>query len=177
MFVGGCVENDIDIVITSTPLAFSSNTGPYCEGDPILIFGNTNSSGTIIEYNWTGPNNYTSTDQNPSDATEGGMYILQVIVDGCPSNFEATEVVVTDTPSAIALNSGPYCLGSSIQLFGSTVNIGSTSNFVTNKDLVQQYLVGSRAALTLPHALSKRRRYPVIEAVTDCPVLIRPSFA
>ena len=126
----GCEgTDDINVVITSSPLAFPSNTGPYCEGDPISLFGSTNSSGSVIEYNWTGPNNYTSSAQNPIDATEGGMYILQVVVDGCPSIFEVTEVVVTETPDAIALNDGPYCPGASIQLFGSTPTIGNTTNY------------------------------------------------
>ncbi len=126
----GCEGTDnIDIEITSTPFAFASNDGPYCEGDVITLYGDTNGSGANIEYSWSGPNNYSSNSQNPVDATVGGMYILQVIIDGCPSNYEVTEVLVTETPEALALNDGPYCPGNSVQLFGSTSNNGNTINY------------------------------------------------
>ncbi len=126
----GCASIDyIDIEITAMPFAFPSNDGPYCEGDPIFLYGDTNGNGSVIEYSWTGPDNYSSNDQNPTDATVGGMYILQVSVDGCPSGFEVTQVIVTETPEAIALNDSPFCEGATIELFGSTLNNGNNISY------------------------------------------------
>ncbi len=121
-------SDDLDITIFSTPNAFPDNNGPLCEGQQILLYGDTDGTGSNISYLWTGPNGYTSTEQNPTDATLGGAYIMQVIIDGCPSEFEFTDVVVTEMPIAIALNEGPYCAGQSIQLIGSS---NTTGNVIT----------------------------------------------
>lgn len=126
----GCDGSDaLSIEIISAPAAIPANSGPYCEGDQIFLFGNTNSQGGNIQYNWTGPTGYSSTEQNPTDATVGGMYILQVTVDGCPSQLEVTQVQVTPTPQAIALNEGPYCPGTPIQLIGVTPSPGNNISY------------------------------------------------
>ena len=53
----GCESSeDIFIDIVDAPFAFPDNTGPYCEGDDISLIGDTNGSGSTIEYLWTGPN-------------------------------------------------------------------------------------------------------------------------
>ena len=128
--VNNCEGTDeIDITIFSTPNAFASNNSPLCEGEQILLFGDTDASGANISYLWTGPNGYTSTEQNPDDATEGGPYLLQVTVDGCASEFEFTDVIVAEMPDAIAVNDGPYCDGQTIQLLGNTTSSGNVINY------------------------------------------------
>lgn len=128
--INNCEGTDeAEITIFSTPNAFPANNGPLCEGQQILLFGDTDGAGTNISYSWTGPNGYTSNMQNPTNATVGGAYILQVIVDGCPSEFEFTNVVVTEMPIAIALNDGPYCAGQTIQLLGNTNAQGSVITY------------------------------------------------
>ncbi len=124
-----CESTDFEnITIIPIPNAFPDNNGPVCEGQPVLLFGETDGTGSTISYLWSGPNGYTSNMQNPTDATLGGAYVLQVIVDGCPSLPEVTNVVVNATPDAVALNDGPYCSGETIQLLGST---NATGNNIT----------------------------------------------
>ncbi len=119
--INNCEGNDnIDITIFTTPNAFPDNNGPLCEGQQILLFGETDGEGSNVSYLWTGPNGYTSNVQNPTNATQGGVYVMQVIIDGCASEFEFTDVVITEMPIAFALNDGPYCAGQSIQLLGSS---------------------------------------------------------
>ena len=126
----GCESNeDLFFEVIAAPFAFPSNDGPYCENDQINLYGNTNGTGSIIDYIWSGPNNYSSSEQNPSNATEPGLYLLQVIVDGCPSSFEVTEVFVTPEPEAIPANDGPYCDGSQINLFGTTPGNGNNASY------------------------------------------------
>ncbi len=126
----GCIgEDQFDITIVDSPLAFADNLGPYCEGDVIQLLGNTDASGTTITYFWTGPGNYSSSEQNPTDATLAGTYVLEVISDGCVSLPEFTEVIVTPSPVVEANNGGPYCLGDLIELFGTTNNSGNFIDF------------------------------------------------
>ena len=125
----GCVGTataDIEIVISPDALAF--NNGPFCEGQPIELFGNTNAPGVAL-YSWTGPGNYTSVQQNPIDATEPGAYLLEVTVDGCPSELVPTVVEVIASPDAIAFNNGPLCEGQIINLFGSTTSSGNDIDY------------------------------------------------
>ncbi len=128
--INNCEGTDeTEITIFSTPNAIAANNGPICEGEQILLFGDTDAAGSNISYSWAGPSGYSSNAQNPTNATMGGVYVLQVTVDGCPSEFEATNVVVAEMPIAIALNDGPYCEGQSIQLFGNTDIPGTTISY------------------------------------------------
>ncbi len=125
----GCESSQTsDIEVLASPDALAFNDGPYCEGEPIQLSGNTNAPGVAI-YSWIGPNNYTSGDQNPTNATEPGAYILEVTVDGCPSELAPTIVEVTQAPDALAFNDGPYCAGQSINLFGSTTASGTVTTY------------------------------------------------
>lgn len=126
----GCEgSGSIDVIIIPTPAAVPDNNGPVCEGQPIQLTGDTDGTGTVITYSWTGPNGYSSAQQNPADATAGGTYILVVTVDGCPSQPATTIVSTIDAPEAMAANGGPYCAGGPIQLFGSTNATGGTITY------------------------------------------------
>ncbi len=119
----------LDITIIPVPEAIAANDGPVCSGDQITLTGNYIGIGATIEYHWTGPNGYTSNVQNPTDATIGGTYFLQVVVDDCPSPLDSTEVLVHYLPEAIATNGGPYCNGETIELFGTTFESGITITY------------------------------------------------
>src|SRR6185436_18579653 len=107
--------------IPATPTA--SNGGPYCEGATIQLSTPTVAGAT---YAWTGPNGFTSSDQNPTRANvttaEAGTYSVTVTVNGCTSAAGTTNVVVNPTPATpTASNGGPYCEGATIQLSTPTV--------------------------------------------------------
>ncbi len=129
--IDGC-SSDIaltDVILGNTPDAVAMNDGPYCNGQPIQLLGSTNTTGITTVYNWTGPNGYSSTAQNPTDATEAGIYTLVILVDGCPSSAAMTEVIFSAPPDAQALNTGPYCAGDNIALLGSTTSSGSQTTY------------------------------------------------
>lgn len=124
----GCVITQNNITIPAGPQsnASASNTGPICSGQAIQLNGSTTATGTIV-YAWTGPNGYTSSVQNPTDATQTGTYSLTVTANGCPSQVATTTVTLKPTPSATATNPGPFCNGQTIQLNGSTTATGTIS--------------------------------------------------
>ena len=96
--VDGCVSDasffttvnvsDAPIASTNTPLI------EVCEGEPISL--GTAVSGAGFTYQWTGPNGFTSTAQNPGaiSATpiDAGVYSLVITSNGCPSDAATTTV-------------------------------------------------------------------------------------
>ncbi|MDW8157638.1 MAG: SBBP repeat-containing protein [Bacteroidia bacterium] len=119
VIVPGCLPNTARvnaIVNTITGLVASSNT-PICQGNTLELYA-TNIPGA--SYSWRGPSGFTSNAQNPVllNVTPpfSGTYTLQVIVPGCTSTT-TTEVIINSLPLNIrAVNNGPLCSGSTLQL-------------------------------------------------------------
>ncbi len=105
--------------------AVATNGGFYCTGDAIQLSGNVDiSTATTIEYAWTGPNNYNTTEQNPTNATEAGIYTFVATLDGCPSIPVTTEVQIFQTPAQPLIMPADItiCEGESLQLLSETVS-------------------------------------------------------
>jgi fibronectin type 3 domain-containing protein len=106
-----------------TPPPTLSNNGPICAGSALNL---TASTVTDATYSWTGPNGFTSSDQNPSIASAttaaSGTYSVTVTVGACTSVPATTSATVNATPPApTAGNNGPLCEGSTLNLTASTV--------------------------------------------------------
>jgi len=89
----GCSGTDTALVTLNTtpPGATASASGALsCSGSSSVTLSG-NSSTTGVTYNWTGPNNFTSTAQNPA-ATVAGAYNVTVTnpANGCTSTASAT---------------------------------------------------------------------------------------
>ncbi len=126
--VNGCQSAPVSTTVTiqAIPVAVASNTGPYCAGVPILLNSSTTSTGTIT-YSWTGPNAFTSSVQNPTNATASGNYTLIVSENGCQSSPVSTTVVINPLPTAQASYAAPFCTGTTLQLNGSTTSTGTVA--------------------------------------------------
>src|SRR4051812_29194354 len=128
--VNGCTSaaGTTNVVVNPTPATpTASNGGPYCEGATIALFAPAVGGAT---YSWTGPNGFTSTQQNPTrtNATlaDAGTYAVTVTVNGCTSAAGTTDVVVNPSPATpSASNGGPYCEGATISL--STALVGGAT--------------------------------------------------
>lgn len=89
----GCTGSDTALVSlnNTAPGASASASGPItCNtGSSATLSGSSSTSG--VSYSWTGPNNFTSTSQNPV-VTTAGIYNLTVTnpVNGCTSTASAT---------------------------------------------------------------------------------------
>lgn len=107
-------------IITVNPLpivTIGSNT-PVCSGANINL---TSSGG--VSYQWSGPNGYTSSDQNPtilnSTATHNGVYIVTVTSSsGCTATAQTT-MVVNSTPNILVSSNTPICENVSLNLTSS----------------------------------------------------------
>ncbi len=126
--VNGCQSTPVSttVSIQAIPAALVSNTGPYCAGAPIVLNSSTTSTGTIT-YSWTGPNAFTSSVQNPTNATTAGNYTLTISENGCQSSPVSTTVVINPLPTAQASYTAPFCTGTTLQLNGSTTSTGTVT--------------------------------------------------
>lgn len=100
-----------------------SNNGPICEGNTLQL---TAASLPGATYSWTGPNGFTSNQQSPSisnaTAAAGGLYSLEVTLNGCTASPVTTAATVNATPATpTAGNNGPICVGNSLDLTASTI--------------------------------------------------------
>ncbi|TDG36347.1 gliding motility-associated C-terminal domain-containing protein [Pedobacter changchengzhani] len=139
------VSAPIDFFVKSLPIAKASNGGPYCAGDEIQLRAEGGD-----HYQWTGPNNYTSTDQNPIilNATTAmqGIYSVTVSLNGCtaPAN---TELQILDrVVGSTNFSSVDICenTGITLKAFGGTQytwmpatglsNLNSDETFASPKD-------------------------------------------
>jgi len=124
-------SGNVTLVVNSLPGSpIVSNNGPVCEGQSINL---TASNIVGAQYNWSGPNGYTSNVQNPviTNATNAkeGQYNVYVTVTGCGTSATSnTQVVVNNIPfSPIATSGGSVCLGDTLKLFGNSNSVGSSA--------------------------------------------------
>ncbi len=74
------------------------------------------SAGTTATYNWTGPNNFTSTLQNPM-VDQAGVYNLAIITEnGCTSETSVVVTAENNVPTVVAQGGVISCGVSNIQL-------------------------------------------------------------
>jgi hypothetical protein len=125
--VNGCpsAAGSTTVVVNAAPATpTASNSGPYCELGTIALSTPTVAGAT---YAWSGPDGFTSTQQNPtiSGATlaKAGVYSVTVTVNGCPSLAGSTTVVVNATPATptvTPLSSTTLCPAGSVILQSSS---------------------------------------------------------
>ena len=123
---GGCMSAPAttNVVVNPAPAPpTAGSNSPLCDGTTLNLSASMIAGAT---YSWTGPNGFTSTDQNPvisnASASEAGTYSVTVIVGGCTSSPATTAVVVNPIPSPpTAGNNSPLCEGTTLNLTASTV--------------------------------------------------------
>ncbi|MCB0697146.1 MAG: T9SS type A sorting domain-containing protein [Chitinophagaceae bacterium] len=154
--LNGCTLDDTLTVqvkpLPNKPVA-GSNT-PICSGETLNFTSLSTSSN--VSYSWTGPNSYTSAQQNPSisNTTTGmsGNYIVSAMMNGCISKDTAT-VLVKPLPTATTTsNSGPECVGDTLYINIGTSSTGATytwtgpNSFIANTQ--NTYVANSTVAAT-----------------------------
>ncbi len=108
-------------VTPATPTA--SSNSPLCEGATLVLTASTIPGATYL---WTGPNGFTSTDQNPTinivTLANAGVYSVRAVIDACNSAIATTNVIVRPVPaSPLASSNSPVCVGQPINLTATTV--------------------------------------------------------
>lgn len=112
-----------DCAFTLPVISYNS---PVCEGS-LLQLSATNVPGASFQ--WTGPNGFSSTLQNPSipvtTPADAGVYDLQVTLNGCTANPISLVVSLNPVPQAPVATANAGCLGGTLQLFASNI-LGAT---------------------------------------------------
>jgi gliding motility-associated-like protein len=118
------------IIKPNPPIISIGNNGPLCVGSNLILFA---TSSTGVSFNWTGPNGFTSTSQNPVINNAGlinaGTYSVSATLNGCTGSTASTNVIINPIPSPpVAGNNGPLCLGETLNLTATTI-AGATYNW------------------------------------------------
>ena len=108
----------VNFIAGTPPVVTASNDGPACEGGNLQLKASLVSNAT---YRWTGPNDFTSSQQNPIvngfDAAKAGKYIVEVKVNGgCTGNKDTTSVEMVSLPSVDVSGPNTICNGQSVNL-------------------------------------------------------------
>lgn len=142
------------------------NSGPICEGGTLYL--TSTGVGNGATYQWTGPNGFTSNQQNPSitNATPGasGSYSVVATLNGCASAPQSTVATVNATPNTPAAGSNsPVCLGSNLSLTASTV--AGASYFWTGPN---SFTANTENPTLSNIQLADSGTYSVVASVTGC---------
>lgn len=142
-YVGACSSEaaSVRVQVNPTPGAVvASNTGSACTGNSVTLQVNSIPGAT---YRWTGPNGFTSVEQNPTITRLGtqhaGNYLVTVSIGGCSAPVAVTRVQVGVTPTGMfAMNNGPVCVGGALQftaplISGVTYEWRGPNNYVSNE--------------------------------------------
>ncbi len=121
------------VVVYDAPVADATSNSPVCENGTLLLSGSATEGTGAYTYNWSGPDGFTSNQQNPSIALvttdAAGVYTLTVN-DGNCSNVTTTTVVVNTTPTITASNNGPLCEKTTLNLSSTPAGGAGTYTFV-----------------------------------------------
>jgi len=115
----GCTNLDSTYVdVYANPPVNATSNSPVCEGGDLNL---TENGGAGSSWTWTGPDSFSSTDQNPiiNSVVMGvhdGIYEVTVTdANGC-TGTDTTEVIIYKQPSASAGSNSPVCEGEDINL-------------------------------------------------------------
>ncbi len=138
------------VVVNPTPAAPTAGGTPtLCAGSNINLTASNIAGAT---YNWTGPNSFTSTTQNPTivaaTTAATGMYSVTATVSGCTGPAGTVSVTVYGIPASSTLGSNsPVCSGQTLSLTSTPI-------------------VGATYSWTGPNTFTSNVQNPTIPAVT-----------
>lgn len=115
-YSNGCGIQNMTITTTPALTLTPANNSPFCAGNTLNL--TTNAAAT--SYTWLGPNSFTSNVQNPSitnasSLATGAYTVIGMSAQGCTSSA-VTNVTVNALPVPMPTNTGPYCIGTPMQL-------------------------------------------------------------
>ncbi len=101
------------LFVYAPPSPVASNNGPICVGQTLQLSASTISGAS---YSWSGPNSFTSSQQNPSipaaTLAASGSYSVTATVLGCTSPSAMTSAVVSTSPSSAITAPSSVCSNS-----------------------------------------------------------------
>lgn len=130
--LNGCVGKDtVDVTFKPMPYSgtFNATASTPCETDTLFL--NMTNAATGTTFSWTGPNSFTSTDQNTyitsATSTLVGQYIVRADLNGCIQKDTATLSGIKQLPvKPVATTNAPFCSGTALQLSATTTTPNAT---------------------------------------------------
>ncbi|MDB5243944.1 MAG: C-terminal target protein, partial [Spirosoma sp.] len=115
-------------IVQPQPTVSASNNGS-CAGQSLnLTASSTNFSGTV-SYSWSGPNGFSSTQQNPIIANvtsaQAGTYTVTATSNGSTATA-STSVTINPLPTASASSNGPISAGQTLNLMAVGAGTGAS---------------------------------------------------
>lgn len=186
-------SNSITVTVNAAPATPSvSSNSPVCTGSAITI---TTASVSGATYAWTGPNGFTSTNQNPtinsSSTAMSGSYSLIITAGGCSSAAGTSNVSVSPsvTPAnALTITSGgnPTCVSQSVTFTANPTNGGASPSYqwtvngsnagsnsptytpssISNNDVISCIVTSNAACVSTPTATATPITMVVSTSVT-----------
>lgn len=112
----GCTSEPFVMQVYAGPPAgpVASSNSPVCLGNQLILTATT-VPGTTVTYHWSGPNSFTSNQQNPiiNNATyaDSGNYIVYATKDGCVTFSDTVNIKVNGLPAApvATVDTVTYC--------------------------------------------------------------------
>ncbi|MFG6687678.1 LamG-like jellyroll fold domain-containing protein [Mariniflexile sp. HNIBRBA6329] len=131
----GCQDTDtVTVTVNPVPQVTASSNSPVCLGDLIDLTASFTASGSStsgVTWSWTGPNGFTSGDQNPTDftalAASAGDYTVTVTDNnGCVNMDTVTLVINPDTTISSHTNqTQSVCINNAIAPISFTITNGT----------------------------------------------------
>lgn len=145
----GSSASTVAVIVNPTPAApTAGSNSPLCSGSTINLTASNIAGAT---YNWTGPNSFTSTTQNPSipgaSTLSAGFYSVNVTVAGCTGPIGTTSVAVNNAPIVTPNSNSAICAGQTLSLTANTI-------------------AGATYSWSGPNSFSSTLQNPTIPAVT-----------
>lgn len=135
--------DDIEISALA-PSVNASGGGTFCGNSPLSL--QTNNASSLFTYSWTGPNNFSSNQQNPlvsnsPTSVNSGTYTNTVLVNNCPIGSYNTSVTVINPVQPSFTPPPSYCQGENIPSLPttSTNNIQGTWSPSINNQTTTNY--------------------------------------
>lgn len=117
--------NTIPPTGTGSDQVVASSNGPICEGSNLEL----TATGTNGTYSWTGPNGFTSTDQNPiitgATVAASGDYIVESVTPCGTAKDTVTVSVLANPATPILSSNSPVCQGYPLNLTCSNHTVGT----------------------------------------------------
>ena len=144
-----------------------TTNAPICSGQNLTLSVPATTGAT---YQWSGPNGFTSTQQNPSitnvQTSATGMYNVTITANGCPGSSGSVQVTVNPSPAApIASTLTPGVCKDSTATFQVT-SAGTTFNWYATQ--TSTTILGTGTTFTSP-PLTASTSYSVERVENGCP--------
>jgi gliding motility-associated-like protein len=164
----GCTSNAASTTLTdpTAPTPVASTLGDVCSGNTLSLATTAPAGATFV---WTGPNGFTSTQQNPVITNvafaDSGLYNVAVTITGCTGNSSVVGVV-NQTPVLTITNPSAICAPAGIDITTAAVTTGS---FLPSGTTLSYYTdATATTTVTTPANITTSGTYYIKAATATC---------